>query len=415
MKFILPVLLFFALCRSLYPVEIKAAVCEIREAITPVTERYVSRCMEEARLEKLNAIIFEMDTPGGLLESTRNIVQTILNSKIDTIVYISPSGARAGSAGVFITLSAKYAAMAPACNIGAAHPVTIGSQGNSEDENSKNLSQKIENDTIAFIKSIAKDRNRNVDWAIDSVKKSVSITSEEALKNHVIDYIAADSTSLMKQIYGNDAVITVKPYPKNWAESLLSVLANPNLVYFLMILGFYGILYEIIHPGTIFSGATGALLLVVALFSMQYLPFSFAGFFLIVLSFVLFLIEIFVTSHGLLIIGGLISLVLGSAMLFDSPLPFFRVSYESIAVVAITTLFVFTGLVYLVSRVLNRKAASGREGMVGKKAVALEDFLNGRGKVFYHGEIWSAVSETPVMKNSEVEIKGISGLELKVG
>jgi len=399
-----------------YPIEKKVAVCEIREAITPVTEKYIVRSLDEASKESFDAIIFELDTPGGLLDTTRNIVQALLNAKIDTVVYVSPSGARAGSAGVFITLSAKFAAMAPACNIGAAHPVTIGSQGGTgkEDENAKHLSQKIENDSIAFIKSIAKERKRNIDWAVDSVKESVSITSEEALKKGVINYIARDETDLVRQIYGKNIAFTLRPIKKNWAESLLSVLANPNLVYFLMILGFYGILYEIIHPGTIFSGATGALLLIVALFSMQYLPFNFAGFILIVLAFVLFLIEVFTTSHGFLLIGALISLVIGSAMLFDSPLPFLRVSYSSIAVVTITTFLVFISLVYLISKVLYRKAMSGKEGMIGQNGLAVTDFTRGRGKVFFHGETWSAVSDEDIKKDSMVTIKSIKGLEITV-
>ncbi len=416
MKNILLILIILAVIQPLYSIDKKVALCEIKEAITPVTEKYIKRSIQDAESQKMDAIIFSMDTPGGLLETTRDIVQIFLNSKIDTIVYVSPSGARAGSAGVFITLSAKYAAMAPACNIGAAHPVTIGNQGNSEkeDENTKHLSKKIENDSIAFIESIAKVRNRNVDWAVQSVKNSVSITSEEAYKIKVIDYIAKDNTNLIQQIYGNKTIIEWHPIKKNWAEILLTILANPNLVYFLMILGFYGIIYEIIHPGTIFSGAIGALLLIIALFSMQYLPFSFAGFFLILLSFVLFLLEIFITSHGLLTVGGLISLVIGSAMLFDSPLPFLRVSYSSIAVVAVSTFFVFLGLVYLVSQALRRKAKSGKEGMIGQKGVALNDFNNGKGKILVHGEIWTAVSLDPIKKDEEVTIKSIDGLELFV-
>ncbi len=416
MKILFSLAIIFFITQLSYTLEKKVAVCEIREAITPVTEKYIIRSLDAAKSGKFDAVIFKMDTPGGLLDSTRSIVQALLNSTIDTIVYVSPSGARAGSAGVFITLSAKYAAMAPACNIGAAHPVTIGNQGGveKEDENAKHLSQKIENDSIAFIKSIAKERKRNIEWAVDSVKESVSITSEEALKKGVIDFIAKDDSDLVRQIYGKDTVYLFQPIKKNWAESLLSVLANPNLVYFLMILGFYGILYEIIHPGTIFSGATGALLLIVALFSMQYLPFSFAGFFLIVLAFVLFLIEIFTTSHGFLIIGGLISLIIGSAMLFDSPLPFLRVSYTSIAVVTITTFLVFTGLVYLISKVLYRKAISGKDGMIGQKGVAFTDFIGGKGKVFFHGEIWKANSETDIKKDSDVTIKSIKGLEISV-
>ncbi|MGA2141140.1 MAG: nodulation protein NfeD, partial [Brevinematales bacterium] len=406
MRFFCFILFLVFSISALQAIEKRIAVCEIREAITPVTERYIKRALEDAGTKKFDAVIFEIDTPGGLLDTTRNIVQALLSSKIDTIAYVSPSGARAGSAGVFITMSARYAAMAPACNIGAAHPVTIGSRDEKEDENSKHLSIKIENDSIAFIESIAKARNRNIDWAKDSVKNSVSITSDEALKKGVINFIAADDTDLVRQIYGSDKAFLIMPFKKNWAESLLSILSNPNLVYFLMILGFYGILYEIIHPGTIFSGATGALLLITALYSMQYLPFNFAGLILIVLAFILIMIEVFTATHGLLIIGAMISLIIGSAMLFDSPFPFLRVSYASIAVVALTTFLVFTSLVYLISRVLYRKAVSGKEGMSGRNAVAITDFILGRGKVFFHGETWYAVSENDIKKDSPITING---------
>jgi membrane-bound serine protease (ClpP class) len=388
-------------------------VAEIKEAITPVTQRYIERVLKEAQNKKVDAVLFFLDTPGGLLESTRGIVQALLNIPVDTIVYVSPQGARAGSAGVFITLSAKYAAMAPGCNIGAAHPVSMGGMGGEEKEteNAKTLAKKIENDTIAFIESIAKLRKRNVDWAVQSVKQSVSITSEEALKKGIINHVASDKEELLKQIYG-DQKFTFVEVLKNWAEGLLSVLANPNLVYFLLILGFYGIIYEIIHPGTIFSGALGALLLITALYSMQSLPFSFAGLLLIVLAFILFVLEFFIVSHGLLTVGGAVSLILGSAMLFDSPLPFFRLSFLSILLVTASTLLIVGGLAYLVSKVIRRKASSGREGMVGQKGIVLEDFLGRNGKVKIHGEIWNAVSEKPYKKGDEVIIEGMDQLTL---
>jgi len=396
-----------------FTAEKKIAICTIKEAITPVTEKYIKRSMDEIEIQNIDALMIVLDTPGGLLESTRNIVQILLNSKRDTIVYVAPKGARAGSAGVFITLAAKYAAMAPACNIGAAHPVTIG-QESGKDDNAKNLMKKVENDTIAFIDSIARIRNRNREWAIKAVRESVSVSSEEALKSNIINYIAEDETSLVKKIYGSNVKFEIKPIKKNWAELLLTILANPNLAYFLMILGFYGILYEIIHPGTIFSGALGALFLIISLYSMQYLPFSFAGFALIVLSFILFIMEIFVTSYGLLTIGGLISLVIGSAMLFDSPSAFFRVSLSSITTVVVTTIIVVILLIFVVSKALRKKASSGKEGMIEQKGIALEDFKNGKGKILIHGEIWTALSEREIKKGEEVKVKEVSGLKVKV-
>ncbi len=408
--------LLFIVSNCLYGLEKTIAAVEIKEAITPVTERFMKRTLKTAELKKYDAVLFTLDTPGGLLESTRNIVQELLNTKLDSIVYVSPKGSRAGSAGVFITLSAKYAAMAPGCNIGAAHPVSMegigGSQG--DNENTKTLSKKIENDTVAFIESIAKLRNRNTEWAVKSVKESVSITSDEALSNHVINYIARDKTDLAEQIYGTENTYKFIEIKKSWAEDLLSVLANPNLVYFILILGFYGILYEIIHPGTIFSGALGALFLIIALYSMQTLPFNYAGLFLIALAFILFILEIFITSHGLMTIGGMICLIVGSAMLFDSPLPFLRLHVSSVLTVALTTLAVVGGLVYIVGKTIRRKAVSGRENLIGSTGIAIDDFKNGRGQIKIHGEIWNASAERSIKKEEAVTVKQIKGLNLIV-
>ncbi len=410
-------LLVFITINTASAVQKKIAIAEIKEAITPVTERYIKRVITESENNQFDAVIFTLDTPGGLLETTRNIVQEFLNSKIDTIVYVSPKGARAGSAGVFITLSAKYAAMAPGCNIGAAHPVSIGGgiggESTQENENTKNMAKKLENDTIAFIQSIAKMRNRNVDWAVKSVKESVSITSDDALSNNIINYVARDNTELLRQIYGDFEFKTVE-IKKSWAENLLTVLANPNLIYFILILGFYGILYEIIHPGTIFSGAIGALFLIIALYSMQTLPFNYAGLFLILLAFILFVLEFFIVSHGLLTIGGIISLLVGSAMLFDSPMPFLRLHISTIVTVALTTLLVIGGLVYIVGKAIRRKASSGVEDMIGKKGIAVDQFRNSKGVIKVNGEIWNAVSERKIEKGEEVTIINIKGLTLIV-
>lgn len=411
----LVLLLLFLFFIPAFTADKKFAVAEIKEAITPITQTYMKRVMKYAGDNGYTGVIFILDTPGGLLETTRIIVQDLLNTDLDTIVYVAPQGARAGSAGVFITLAAKYAVMAPGCNIGAAHPVTLGQGGSKEqDENSKTLSKKIENDTMAFIESIAKVRKRNVDWAVRSVKDSVSITSESALSNKVIDYIASSKEEIIEKIYGKTDKIETVPVKKNWAELLLTILANPNLVYFLMILGFYGILYEIIHPGTIFSGALGALLLIIALYSMQTLPVNFAGFFLILLAFVLFVLEFFIISHGLLSIGGLVSLIIGSAMLFDTDLPFLRVSAGSIAAVAIMTASVVGTLVFVIAKTYRRKAVTGVSNWIGETGYSLVDFSGGKGRVMFQGEIWNALSDEALVKNETIQIVNVNGLTLVV-
>jgi membrane-bound serine protease (ClpP class) len=422
MKFVLVLLAIFAAGWSFAdetnapkPVEKRIMVADVKEAITPVTERYIKRVLREAESEKADAVLFRLDTPGGLLDATRGIVQAMLGAKMDTFVYISPKGARAGSAGVFITLSAKYAAAAPGCNIGAAHPVNgSGSGEQKDDENSKTLMKKVLNDTVAFMQSISKERKRNADFAVKTVTESVSVTGDEAKKNGILDFIAEDETDLAKQAYGRDARITFVSAPKTWAENLLSALANPNLTYFLMILGFYGILYEIIHPGTIFSGAVGAILLITALYSMQTLPVNYAGFLLIALAFIFILLEIYLMSFGLLTVGALISLVLGSAMLFDTDLPFMKVAVSVIATMAVFTGAIFLTLAFVVGKSIRQRSRGGSASLAQETGKAAMDFFQGKGKVRIHGELWNAVSDETLETNDEIRVESIDGMVLKV-
>ncbi len=401
----------------------KIAIVEIKEAITPVTVKLIQRSLTQAETEHYDMVIFTLDTPGGLVDSTREIVQAIMQADkkgIDTVVYVSPTGSRAGSAGVFITLSAKYAVMAPGCNIGAAHPVTIGGGGGGNDkeekndDNAKHLAQKIENDTIAFIKSIAVQRGRNIDWAVNSVKNSVSITSEEALDKKVIDFIADSNIEIVEKVYGKNVKYSFIEIKKSWGEGLLSVLANPNLSYLFFVLGLLGIGVEIRSPGLIFPGALGALFFILGLYSTQVLPINYAGLFLIILSVVLFILEITIVSHGLLTIGGIIALILGSAMLFDSPLPFMRVNPW----VIFTVVFIIVGLMGLVLAFvipsLKNKVVSGREGMVDEIGVAAADFVGGKGQVKVHGEIWNGHSTQKIKKGDEVKIVSSQGMKLEV-
>ena len=413
MKSLFLIFSLLTILNSSFSIEKKILNAVIKEPITPITEKYIKRIITIAEKENYDCVLFSIDTPGGLLETTKNIVELFLNTKIDTAVYVSPKGAMAGSAGVFITLSAKYAAMAPGCNIGAAHPVFIGDSDDKKDnENAKILLKKTESIATAFIESIAKNRNRNIDLAKKTVKESFSYTADFALSNQLINFIANDNLDLIKKIYGMDTEIKIIEVKKNWSEKLLTVLANPNIAYFLLILGFYGIIFEIIHPGTIFSGALGAIFLITGLFALQSLPINFAGIILMVIAFVLFILEVFITSYGLLTIGGIMSLILGSAMLFDSADPLFRVSTASIAVVVIVTLALVAGLVFIVSKTIKNKAISGTEGMIGAKGIALKDFVNGKGMVQVHGEMWSAVSKSDIKKDQEIEVLEIDGLKL---
>ena len=399
----------------------KVLKADINEAITPVTEKYMHRALMEAKEQGIGTVLFTLDTPGGLLDTTREIVKMLLaadDDGIDTIVYVYPQGSRAGSAGVFITLAAKYAAMSPGCNIGAAHPVFTQDGGGDGkegvDKNLETLLKKVENDTVAFIQSICLKRNRNVEWATLAVKESVSITADEALKKGVIDYIADNEADLLKQIYGPDTQVEIIPLDKSWAETLLGVLANPNLAYIFLSLGMLGIFIEILHPGLIFPGALGAILLILGLFSNSVIPINFAGVALMALTFVLLVLEVSITSYGLLSIGAGISFIVGSAMLFDSPLPFMRVSVWIIIGVGVSFAALIALAFIYVFPTLRNKTVSGHEGMIGETGEAIRDFEKGKGQVRMHGEIWSAFSDDTILKNDVVRVERIDGLKAYV-
>ncbi len=410
--FFLLLLILSMLYSELFSLEKKVLVLTIKEAITPATEKYILRGLKVAKEENFDTILITLDTPGGLFDSTRNIVQHILLSEKDTVVFVSPAGARAASAGVFITMAAKYAVMAPGCNIGAAHPVTI--QGGEESQNTKTLLKKMENDAVAFVKAISKLRNRNTDWAVKSVRESLSISTEEAYKLKVIDFIASSIDETLNKIYGKRTKFFIKNLDKNWAEKLLTILANPNFAYILLILGFYGILYEIIHPGTIFSGVLGAICLILGLYSMQSLPVNFAGVLFIILAFILFLLEFFIASYGLLSIGGIISLLLGSAMLFDTPYTFFTLSPITIGIIIFFTFAFLFFIFFIFKGTLKKTRVSGKEGMIGLSGIAVSDFSNGSGFVKVHGEIWKATSDDEIRSGNEIIVTEIDGLSLKI-
>jgi len=435
-------------------------VIEIDDAtINPVTAKYISNSIDGAVASKAQCLIIKLDTPGGLLTSTRSIVKKILSSRVPVVVYISPSGSRAGSAGVFITYASNIAAMAPSTNIGAAHPVQLGSgkknkndiweglyklleqqrKTNSDSGNTKKekvteaasdddpLSSKILHDTVAFMKSIAEERGRNVEWAVKSVTESASITEQEALKIGVVEIIAKDVGDLLSQLDGRKIMIdqdeivleTKSAYVENikmdFRQQFFNVLANPNIAYILMILGFYGLLYEVTHPGIGVPGILGTIFLILAFFSMQTLPTNYAGLALIILAIILFVAEANVPGFGLLTLGGLVCMILGSMLLFDSSVPLMRVSISIILAFSITTAAITLFLVRAVITAHRAKVMGGQKGIIGEKGEVKVKIVTGKeGKVFVHGELWNAIADENIEKGSKIEIVEVDSMILKV-
>ncbi|MBF0457580.1 MAG: nodulation protein NfeD [Nitrospirae bacterium] len=396
------------------------SVIKISSAISPVSSEYISRSIEKANKTAAEALIIEMDTPGGLDTSMRTIIKEINGSKTPVIVYVSPSGARAASAGVFITMAANIAAMSPGTNIGAAHPVTIGGQMD------KITSEKAENDSVAYIKSIARTRGRNSEWAEDAVRKSVSLTASEALRQGVIDLIADDLSDLLKKIDGkqvkidnttiilNTSKATVVRDEMGWRLSLLSVISDPNVAYVLMLIGMYGLFFELANPGAMFPGVAGGISLILALYAFQTLPVNYAGLFLIVLAIVMFILELKVASHGALTVGGIISMTIGSLMLFEESSPFFKLSLYIIAISVVVTVVFFGVVVGLSYKAWKRKPITGVEGIIGATGTAVEAIDKGSGMAMVNGALWQCRSDAKIDKGKEVIVVGISRLRLKV-
>jgi membrane-bound serine protease (ClpP class) len=366
------------------------------------------------------ALIIELDTPGGLDTSMRSIVKDIIGSSVPVVVYVSPSGARAASAGVFITMAAHVAAMSPGTNIGAAHPVAMGGKMD------KVIAEKATNDAAAYIKSIAESRGRNVKWAEDAVRKSVSVTETEALKNNIIDLIAKDINTLLSEIdgkktttaYGDKTLKTagakIIRHEMSFRHKILNLISDPNVAYILMMLGFYGLFFELTNPGAIFPGVIGGICLVLAFYSFQTLPVNYAGLLLIIIGLILFILEVKVTSYGMLTIGGIVSMVLGSLMLFESPLPVLKLSLSVIIPAAIVTALFFVLTFRLAYKAYKRKPVTGAEGLIGLEGVAKTDITPGGGMVVVHGEFWSAYSDDVIHKEERVVVEDVKGLRVKV-
>jgi membrane-bound serine protease (ClpP class) len=398
----------------------KVLVITVNGVINPVSAEFIGKSIGRAEKMSAEALVIELDTPGGLDTSMRTIVKDILSSPVPVVTYVSPSGARDASAGVFITLASHVAAMAPGTNIGAAHPVSLG------EKMDKTMTEKATNDAVAYIRSLAEKSGRNAQWAEDAVRKSISVTESVALKEHVIDFVSKDLPTLLKDIDGKKIMTAAGEKTLRTADAsvdteemglrykILYFISDPSVAYLLMLLGFYGLFFEFTNPGTIFPGVAGAIFLILAFYSFQTLPVNYAGLLLIILALVLFILEVKIVSHGLLAIGGIISMLIGSLMLFESPEPFLKLSLGLVLPAVIVTALFFTLTVRLAYMAFQRKPVTGSEGLIGLEGKALTDFSAEGGPVALHGEIWSASSEDTIRKGDTVVVASVSGLKIKV-
>ena len=392
---------------------------KIDDPITPMIAEFIIKSIDKAAKQNAEALIIEMDTPGGLVESTREIIKKMLAADVPTVVYVAPDGSRAASAGVFITLTANIAAMAPNTRMGSASPVQL------EGKMDETMAKKVTNDLAAMIRGIAEKRGRNAKWAEDAVRKSISATEAEALKLGVIDLIAPDIPTLLKKIDGRtvdvalgkktlwtaDAV--VKEHAMGFRYRLLGIISNPNIAYILMILGFYGLYFELSNPGAIFPGVAGAILLILAFYALQTLPINYAGLMLIILAIALFIAEAFITSHGVLGVGGTIAMLFGSLMLIDSPDPSLRISWVVILPVVAASSLLFIITVTVAVRAHRSRVDTGKEGLIGMHAEAKTD-VREDGQVFLRGEYWNARSDERIAKGEKVIVLSVEGLRLIV-
>jgi membrane-bound serine protease (ClpP class) len=401
-------------------------VITIKGTINPVLVDYVHRGINLAEDNNAQALIIQMDTPGGLDTAMRDIVQLIVNARVPVVVYVSPSGARAASAGVFITMAAHIAAMAPNTAIGAAHPVSIGGTDTQTTPTSAE-DEKVLNDAAAYIRTLAENRGRNMDWAEQAVRESVSATEQEALALNVIDMIAPDLPTLVSQLDGRQVTLlnnqqvtlqtknaTIIETPMKAVEKFLYTIADPNIAYILMSVATLGIMAELFNPGLIFPGIIGGICLLLSFYSLGVLPVNYAGILLILLAVGLFIGELLTTSFGMFTIGGIVSLVAGSLMLFKGASPVFRINPWLIAVVCTLVAGFLTFMVQRAVKAHRQQAVTGREELINKTAT-VRATLNPEGIVFYKGERWTAISESgEIGVGEEVTIKRIDGLTLYV-
>ncbi|PIQ96353.1 MAG: serine protease [Nitrospinae bacterium CG11_big_fil_rev_8_21_14_0_20_56_8] len=426
-KFFAPALLIF-LTAIAWPLSAGAQgrviVVPINGAINPVVADFVSEEIREANLNQEELLVIQMDTPGGLDTAMRQIIKAIQDSRVPIAVFVGPSGSRAASAGTFITLASHVAAMAPGTNIGAAHPVNLMGGGGG-DEQSKTMEEKVANDAAAYIRSLAEQRGRNAYWAEMAVRKSQSISAEEAKKLGVIDLIANDLAALILAVEGREVTINSVPIvihtegreishrEMTQRQKILDIISNPNVAYILMMLGLVGLYFELSNPGLILPGVIGGISLILALYAMQTLPINYAGLLLILLGIVLFIAEINVMSFGLLAVGGGISILLGSLMLMDTDDPALQISKSVLIPTAAFFLLVVVGIIYLARQSHKMKSVAGWEALIGAVGVVKAE-IDPEGTILVHGEIWNAESEQPVPVGEKVTVEAIDGLKVKV-
>jgi len=398
-------------------------VINLEGIITDPSAKYVAESLEEAQKAGAAGMIILLDTPGGLDTAMRDVAKSILNAPLPVIVYVYPSGARAASAGVIIAQAAHIAAMAPGTNIGAAHPVAIGIGGPAEMD--KTMSRKVENDAAAYARSIAKTRGRSEEWVEKAVRKSESITADEALKLKVIDVVAPDIQTLLtavdkkeitvagqkKMLSTANAVLSNKKIGTR--QGILSAISNPNIAYLLLLIGLAGLYFEFSTPGAILPGVIGGISLLLAFVGMSALPVSYTGVLLILFSIILFIAEIKIMSHGMLAVGGIVSLALGSFLLFDTPDPALRISLQVLIPALLMTSAFFIVVIWLAVKAQLRKHYSGKESMIEGQGAA-QTAIDGEGKVFFQGEYWTGVSDQFIPQGAKVRIKAVDGLKLIV-
>ena len=394
----------------------------VEGVITAPTAKYIAGKIDEASKEVAEGLIILLDTPGGMDTAMRDIAKSILNAPLPVIVFVYPPGARAASAGVIITEAAHIAAMAPGTNIGAAHPVAIGIGGGGMD---KTMSRKVENDAAAYARSIAKLRGRSEEWVEKAVRKSESITAEEALKLKVIDYVVADVQKLLavidnkevslpggkKKISTKNAIINNKKMGTR--QGILAAISDPNISYILLLIGLAGLYFELSTPGAILPGVIGGISLLLAFFGLSTLSVNYTGILLIIFGVILFIAEIKVMSHGMLTIGGVISLIMGSILLFDSPDPALRISWQVLIPAVLVASAFFIAVIWLAIKAQLRKPSTGTEALIDVVGEAATDITN-EGKVFLKGAYWKATSANPIKKGSKVKIIKVEGLNLLV-
>ena len=418
----------------------KAVFLSIEGAIGPATKDYFIRSLEKANKRNAALLIVQLNTPGGLDSSMRDIIQAILSSRIPVVTYVTPSGARAASAGTYILYASHIAAMAPATNLGAATPVQIGGipspdkDGKNPDkktddqapaDNQSTMSRKAINDAVAYIRGLAELRGRNVEWAEKAVREAASLSATQALQENVIDIIATDLSDLLKQLDGrkiktqqqevvlNTQGMVLEQIDPDWRNRLLSILTDPNVAYILMLIGIYGLIFEFSNPGALIPGTVGAICLLLALFAFQALPINYAGFALIILGITFMIAEAFLPSFGALGIGGVVAFVIGSIILIDTDVPGFGVSLPLIATFGFISSVLFAIVVVMALKARRRPVVSGQEELVGAIAEAIEDF-DQNGYVNLHSENWNAITTVPIKKGQKVKVTKIEGLTLYV-